>query len=163
MAEHFTYRVSWSEEDREHVGTCSEFPSLSHLAADPVDALQGIRQLVADVVADMRANDEPVPQPIAETRYSGKFMVRIPPELHRVLAFEAAEEKISLNRLVSFRLSRPDMINVGRPLEKNIGPSALIREIAPASTNDLVLARASRSSGGKRKGTSGAPKKQVRK
>ena len=63
MAEHFTYRVSWSEEDGEHVGTCLEFPSLSHLADDPVGALQGIRQLIADVVADMRTNAEPVPQP----------------------------------------------------------------------------------------------------
>jgi hypothetical protein len=41
MAEHFTYRVSRSEEDGEHVGTCLEFPSLSHLADDPEAALHG--------------------------------------------------------------------------------------------------------------------------
>ena len=55
MADHFTYRVSWSEEDGEHVGTCLEFPSLSHLADDPEAALRGIRGLVADVVSDLRA------------------------------------------------------------------------------------------------------------
>jgi predicted RNase H-like HicB family nuclease len=59
MAEHFTYRVSWSEEDGEHVGTCLEFPSLSHLADDPEAALRGVRELVTDVVADLRANNEP--------------------------------------------------------------------------------------------------------
>jgi len=105
MADHFTYRVSWSGEDDEHVGTCLEFPSLSHLAGDSEAALRGIRKLVADVVADLRANSEPVPLPIAETRYSGKFMTRIPPELHRQLAFEAAEENISLSRLVNLRLA----------------------------------------------------------
>ena len=36
MADHFTYRVSWSEEDGEYVGTCLEFPSLLHLAEDPL-------------------------------------------------------------------------------------------------------------------------------
>jgi predicted RNase H-like HicB family nuclease len=105
MAEHFTYRVSWSEEDGEHVGTCLEFPSLSHLGNDPEEALRGVRKLVADVVADMQANDEPVPQPIADGRHSGRFVTRVPPELHRRLAFEAAEERISLNRLINMRLS----------------------------------------------------------
>ncbi len=26
--DHFTYRVTWSPEDGEHVGLCAEFPSL---------------------------------------------------------------------------------------------------------------------------------------
>jgi hypothetical protein len=105
MADHFTYRVSWSEEDGEHVGTCAEFPSLSHLDADQVEALLGIRGLVADVVADMQAKGEPVPAPFAERAYSGKFQTRVPPELHRKLAVEAAEEGVSLNRLVALRLA----------------------------------------------------------
>jgi predicted HicB family RNase H-like nuclease len=105
MADHFTYRVSWSEEDGEFVGTCAEFPSLSHLDADQEAALRGIRGLVADVVADMHAHRETVPEPLAERAYSGKFMTRVPPELHRKLAIEAAEAHVSLNRLVSLRLA----------------------------------------------------------
>lgn len=111
MADHFTYRVSWSEEDGEYVGTCAEFPSLSHLDATPEAALGGIRTLVNDAVADMRANGEPVPEPIADQAYSGKFVARIPPELHRMLAIEAAEAGISLNRLVSFRLATPSPLH----------------------------------------------------
>jgi predicted HicB family RNase H-like nuclease len=107
MADHFTYRVSWSEEDGEYVGTCAEFPSLSHLDADQDAALRGIRALVADVVADMRASGEAVPEPLAERTYSGKFQTRIPSELHRMLAIEAAEVGVSLNRLVSLRLAMP--------------------------------------------------------
>jgi hypothetical protein len=107
MADHFTYRVSWSEEDGEYVGTCAEFPSLSHLDADQDAALHGIRDLVTDVVGDMRANGEVVPEPLAEHAYSGKFMTRIPSELHRMLAIQAAEAGISLNRLVSLRLAVP--------------------------------------------------------
>jgi predicted RNase H-like HicB family nuclease len=73
----YTYRVTWSEEDNEHVGLCAEFPSLSWLAPTPEAALKGIRKIVAEVVADLQANGEPVPTPLATKPYSGKFMVRV--------------------------------------------------------------------------------------
>ena len=100
----YTYRVTWLEDDNEYVGLCAEFPSLSWLAQTPETALKGIRKLVADVVKDMQSNDEPVPEPIASRHYSGKFMVRVPPEVHRNLAIKAAESGVSLNRLASSKL-----------------------------------------------------------
>ena len=102
----YTYRVTWSEDDNEYVGLCAEFPSLSWLAGTPETALKGIRKLVAEIVADMKSNDEIVPEPIACRQYSGKFMVRVPPEVHRNLAIRAAESGISLNRVVSSKLSQ---------------------------------------------------------
>jgi predicted HicB family RNase H-like nuclease len=104
-ADHYTYRVTWSPEDGEHVGLCAEFPSLSWLAATPEAALAGIRKTVAGVVADMKRNREEVPVPLADKIYSGQFKVRIPPQVHRALALQAAEEGISLNRLASALLS----------------------------------------------------------
>jgi len=101
----FTYRVTWSEEDNEYVGLCAEFPSLSWLEATPEEALKGIRTLVRKVVTDLKRNEEPVPEPISTRSYSGKFMVRVPPEVHRILAIQAAESGVSLNRLVSSKLS----------------------------------------------------------
>jgi len=103
--EHYTYRVTWSAEDEEHLGLCAEFPSLSWLAGSPEEALAGIRQLVADVVADMSAQKEDIPVPLAERSYSGEFRVRIPPELHRRLTIDAQEQQVSLNRLVSAKLA----------------------------------------------------------
>ena len=105
MADHYTYRVTWSAEDEEYVGLCTEFPSLSWLASTQEEAFSGIRLLVSDCVADMKANNETVPEPMADRAYSGKFMVRVPPETHRALAIRAAEEGVSLNRLVSARLA----------------------------------------------------------
>ena len=102
---HYTYRVTWLQEDGEHVGLCTEFPSLSWLSATPETALAGIRKLVASVVKDLKASAEPIPVPLSEKRYSGEFRVRIPPELHRQLATEAAEQGVSLNRLESAKLA----------------------------------------------------------
>jgi predicted HicB family RNase H-like nuclease len=54
----------------------------------------------------MVASNEPVPVPLADRRYSGEFRVRIPPSEHRMLAIQAAEQGVSLNRLVSSKLAR---------------------------------------------------------
>jgi len=102
----YTYRVMWSEEDEEYVGLCAEFPSLSWLASTPEAALKGVRKVIAEVVTDLEAENESVPEPIATRSYSGKFMVRLPPDAHRQLSLEAAEAGISLNRLVSAKLTK---------------------------------------------------------
>ncbi|MBK1699430.1 type II toxin-antitoxin system HicB family antitoxin [Thiococcus pfennigii] len=104
---HYTYRVIWSAEDGEFVGLCAEFPSLSHLDESQAGALEGITGLVADVVVEMQATGETPPVPIADREYSGRFQVRITPELHRRLAIRAAEANVSLNRIVSDQLAKP--------------------------------------------------------
>jgi len=101
----YTYRVTWSEQDQEYVGLCAEFQSLSWLDSTQEKALKGIRKLVHECIEDMQANKEDVPEPLAAKHFSGKFMVRIPPESHRMLAIQAAESGISLNRLVSSKLN----------------------------------------------------------
>ena len=103
--DHYTYRVTWSEEDNEYIGLCAEFPSLSWLSKTPESALKGIRNIVAEIIKDMKKNGEEIPQPLSGKNYSGKFMVRVPPEVHRNLAIQAAESGVSINRLVSSRLS----------------------------------------------------------
>ena len=97
MRDHYSYRVNWSAADSEHVGLCAEFPSLSWLAKTPEEAFTGIRRLVADCIGDMLAEGEEPPQPIADRTYSGKFLVRVPPETHAALVLRAAEQGVSLN------------------------------------------------------------------
>lgn len=87
--DHYTYRVTWSEEDGEHVGLCLELPSLSWLAKTREGALRGIRRVVAEVVADLEAERGVVP-----------------PDAHHHPAAQAAEAGGSLNRLASAKLSR---------------------------------------------------------
>ena len=101
----YTYRVTWSEEDGEYVGLCAEFPSLSWLDGTQEAALKGIRSLVQKVISDLKRSREAVPEPISTRSYSGKFMVRVPPEVHRILAIQAAESGVSLNRLISSKLA----------------------------------------------------------
>ena len=102
--EKYTYRVMWSEEDQEHVGLCAEFPSLSWLSETQGEALNGITKLVADVLKDMAKGKEPIPEPLSLRQFKGSILLRVPPEQHRELAMEAAEQGVSLNRLISKKL-----------------------------------------------------------
>ena len=107
MSQHYAYRVVYSHEDGKWIGLCTEFPSLSHLAATQVEAMQGIANLIAIVVDDMVASGEPLPEALSDRSYSGRFVTRVPEQLHRTLAIEAAEAGVSLNRLVSYKLAMP--------------------------------------------------------
>lgn len=104
--EHYNYRISWSAKDQEFVGTVAEFPSLSWLSLDPSKAFQGIRELVAEVLDDMAESGEEPPAALADRNFSGRFMVRISPELHQRLALDAAEQHVSLNHLAAQRLAK---------------------------------------------------------
>ncbi len=105
MHEKYSYRVIWSDEDQEYVGLCAEFPSLSWLSKNQEATFKGIRKLVSSTIEDMEKEGEIIPEPISTKNYSGKFMIRVPPELHRELAMAAMEAHISLNRYISAKLA----------------------------------------------------------
>lgn len=104
--ERFVYRVEWSEEDGEFVGLCAELPGLSWLAKSRDEALKGIVAVARDAVEILEQDGEAVPAPLSTRKYSGIFKVRVPPEVHRNLVLEAAEQNVSLNRLVTVKLAR---------------------------------------------------------
>lgn len=101
----YRYSVQWSPEDQEFVATVLEFPSLSWLDEDQFEALRGIERLVSDVIDDLNRSGEPVPQPIATQTFSGRLNLRVPPELHRKLAIEAANHGVPLNKYAMERLT----------------------------------------------------------
>ncbi|HMG52086.1 MAG TPA: toxin-antitoxin system HicB family antitoxin, partial [Kofleriaceae bacterium] len=79
-------------------------PSLSWLSATQGEALSGITKLVADVLKDMAKSKEPIPEPLSLRQFKGSISLRVPPQQHRELAMEAAEQGVSLNRLISQKL-----------------------------------------------------------
>lgn len=48
----YRYNIAWSEEDKEYVGTCEQFPSLSWLSPTKDEALEGIVRIVGDCIRD---------------------------------------------------------------------------------------------------------------
>ncbi|WP_443612379.1 antitoxin HicB [Acinetobacter pseudolwoffii] len=51
----YSFSVNWSVEDKEFVGLCAEFPSLSWLDPDPDKARSGIERLVFETLQEMNS------------------------------------------------------------------------------------------------------------
>ncbi len=70
-----------------------------------------------------------LPEPLSERKYSGRFVVRISPSLHRKLAELAAEEGVSLNSLInSFLSSSASQLELTRELMREV--ESLKREVS---------------------------------
>jgi hypothetical protein len=69
------------------------------------EAFENIREAMAGWIETKLANGFPVPLPVSEDKYSGKFVVRLPKTLHARLAIEAEKEGVSLNQYALYKLS----------------------------------------------------------
>lgn len=105
IIDRYVYRIHWSDIDGGFVATVAEMPNLRFVSESYVEALTGIRIAAHDEVVGLMEKGAEVPVPFEDRRYSGHFMVRVPPEVHRRLSIEAAEQGVSLNRLIQARLS----------------------------------------------------------
>ena len=87
-ADHYTYRLAWSAKDAEFIATVVEFPSLSWISGSREGALTGLTSVVEEVLQDLLAEGEEIPAPWDERTFSGKFNLRLGPDLHKKVALE---------------------------------------------------------------------------
>jgi predicted RNase H-like HicB family nuclease len=69
------------------------------------EAYENIRETMEGWIETNIENGFPVPLPVDDAQYSGKFVLRIPKTLHARLAMEAEKEGVSLNQYALYRLS----------------------------------------------------------
>jgi len=104
--EDYAYSVIWSEADQAYIGRVLEFPSLAAHGPSPMAALQEMTDVVRYVLEDLAESGEEVPPPLSKRPFSGRLHLRMPEELHRTLAIEAAQQHVSLNQWITLKLSR---------------------------------------------------------
>ncbi len=98
--------VEWSEEDQAYVGSCpSLFLGGCH-GQDEAEVYKELCQLVEDWIESYEKDGTPLPEPTAGKAYSGKFVLRVPPELHKSLAIRAMQAGESLNSFCKKALAR---------------------------------------------------------
>ena len=79
-----------------------DIPSIFTGGMSEEEALKNAREAIKEHIKVCQEEGIPVPRPKA---YSGKFNVRVPRTLHRVLVEKAEEEGVSLNQLIVSFLS----------------------------------------------------------
>ena len=97
--------VEWSDEDRCFVGRCPGLFFGGCHGADETEVYRELCSIVEGHVADLLVNREGLPAVTAGKSYSGKFVVRIDPELHRKAALKASFRNESLNQYVAKALA----------------------------------------------------------
>ncbi len=96
-AAQFTKIVEWSEEDQCFVGRCPEIMLGGVHGSDEAKVYAELCQAVEEMLELIHADGAKLPQPLAARKFSGKFVLRVDPALHRRLAAKALAVGESLN------------------------------------------------------------------
>ncbi|MBK8476049.1 MAG: toxin-antitoxin system HicB family antitoxin [Opitutaceae bacterium] len=93
--------VEWSEEDRCFVGRCPGLFFGGCHGEDEAEVYRELCGLVEEHVAALQAKKGKLPVATAGNRYSGKFLVRVDPQIHQKAALKASLRGESLNQFVA--------------------------------------------------------------
>jgi len=89
--------VEWSEEDQCYVGSCPGLMLGGIHGEDESKVYKELCQAVEEWIEIYEKDKEPLPAATAGKDYSGKFVVRVGKDLHKVLAIDALRQGESLN------------------------------------------------------------------
>jgi predicted HicB family RNase H-like nuclease len=98
--------VEWSDEDRCFVGSAPPLAGRCCHGSTETAVMKQLCVVVDDLIAMMHRHGDPLPAATAGRRYSGKFVVRVPPELHQKAALKAFARGESLNAFVAEALAQ---------------------------------------------------------
>lgn len=101
----YTYRAEWSATHSLYRAICLEFPGLHALALTPHQAIELVQARVEEILAEYADAEMDPPESLTDHTYSGQFTVRTSPELHERLTVEAAEQGVSMNQWVAYKLA----------------------------------------------------------
>jgi predicted HicB family RNase H-like nuclease len=96
--------VEWSDEDQVWIGRCPELFHGGVHGDDRVKVYAELLQAVDEHIELARQDGRPLPDPLADRKFSGKFVLRTSPELHRDLTLKALKNGESLNNFVVKKL-----------------------------------------------------------
>lgn len=97
--------VEWSDEDRCYVGSAPPLIGQSCHGKTEADVLAQLQTIVEEWVATLMVDGKPLPAGTANRKFSGKFIVRLSPEIHRKVVLKAMARSESLNEFVSETLA----------------------------------------------------------
>ena len=97
--------VEWSEEDRCYIGSAPPLIGQSCHGKSEAEVLSQLQAIVEEWVATLLSDGRPLPVGTVNRKFSGKFLVRISPDVHKKVALKAMARGDSLNEFVSHALA----------------------------------------------------------
>jgi len=97
QAARYTKIVEWSDEDQCFIGRCPELMGGGVHGNDEAKVYAELCQAVEEMIELIHTDGHRLPEPLAAKTFSGKFVLRLEPALHRRLAAKAIGAGESLN------------------------------------------------------------------
>lgn len=97
QAARYTKFVEWSDEDQCFIGRCPEIMAGGVHGRDEARVYAELCQAVEEMVELIHADGHALPVPLGKKEFSGKFVLRVEPAMHRRLAAKALAAGESLN------------------------------------------------------------------
>lgn len=89
--------VEWSDEDKCFVGRCPELMLGGVHGNDEAKVYAELCEAVEEMIELLNNDGHTLPEPLDKKEFSGKFVLRVEPALHRRLAAKALAAGESLN------------------------------------------------------------------
>lgn len=105
MKYNYEMHVFFSQEDGCWIARAPELQGCSAFGDTAQKALKELGIAVELWVEATRAKGWLIPAPISEKEPKGKFIVRVPKDLHKNLAMAAAGQGVSLNQYIVYKLA----------------------------------------------------------
>jgi predicted HicB family RNase H-like nuclease len=100
-AARFAKFVEWSDEDECFIGRCPEVMRGGVHGSDEARVYAELCQAVEEWIEMLEKEGSPLPESLPGKSFSGKFVLRLEPALHRRLAAKALAAGLSLNQYCS--------------------------------------------------------------
>ena len=97
QAARYTKFVEWSDEDGCFIGRCPEIMVGGVHGKDEAKVYAELCEVAEEWIELLHQDGAALPQPLAGKEFSGKFVLRVEPALHRRLAAKALAAGESLN------------------------------------------------------------------
>lgn len=101
LARRYLKVIEWSEEDQIYIGSAPPIIGQCCHGKTEAEVLAQLTSIVEEWVEIFLRDGRPLPSGTAGKTYSGKFLVRVRPEVHRAAALKAAARDVSLNEFVA--------------------------------------------------------------
>jgi predicted HicB family RNase H-like nuclease len=123
--------VECDDDDQCYVGSAPPLIGQSGHGKTESNVIKQLQAIVEEWVELLLVDGKPLPEGTADRRFSGKFVVRLSPEIHRKAALKAMARGESLNEFVSETLARSKgCLRCTLDAGKSLNPSPIYSEIA---------------------------------
>ncbi|MCD4784780.1 MAG: toxin-antitoxin system HicB family antitoxin [Candidatus Eremiobacteraeota bacterium] len=89
-----------------YIATTIELPAISGCGDTPDEAYDELKTVFKLAYESFKEDNEDMPHPLSDKKFSGQFRIRIPRDLHYELAKASLLQKISINQLVNYLLTK---------------------------------------------------------